>query len=228
MSGIHQTRQGFHVTSEGGFLPALAHNRLTPFYDPIVRITTREYRFKKRLIAQAALKRGQEVLDLGCGTGTLSVLIKSARPEVVLTGCDADPSVLAKAESKALARGISVKFDHAFSDALPYANEGFDRVFSTLMFHHLEPMGKVVTIGEILRVLKPGGEFHLADYGFPAGALQARLSGIVRLIDGERTTASNFRGELEGLIAEGGFSKVERTGYLKTILGTIRFFRAIK
>lgn len=228
MSGIHQTRQGFHVTSEGGFLPALAHDRLTPFYDPAVRITTREYRFKRKLISQAKLERGHEVLDLGCGTGTLSLLIKRSCPEVSLTGCDADPAVLARAESKAERQGFEARFDHAFSDALPYADEQFDRVFSTLMFHHLEPIGKISTIVEILRVLKPGGEFHLADYGYPSGFVQAALSKIVKLIDGERTTASNFRGELKGLIKEAGFSEVERTGKVKTILGTIRIFRAVK
>jgi SAM-dependent methyltransferase len=228
VSGIHQTRQGFHVTSEGGFLPALAHGRLTPFYDPIVRITTREYRFKRKLIVQATLAKGQSVLDLGCGTGTLSLFIKLACPGVHLKGCDADPAVLARAESKALAKGLAIEFDHAFSDSLPYGEGKFDRVFSTLMFHHLEPIGKIATIKEILRVLKPGGEFHLADYGFPKGGLQARLSNIVKAIDGERTTASNFRGELKGLIEEGGFSKVERTGYVKTVLGTIRLFRAVK
>jgi ubiquinone/menaquinone biosynthesis C-methylase UbiE len=228
VSGIHQTRQGFHVTSEGGFLPALAHDRLTPLYDPVVRITTREYRFKRQLIAQAAMEDGQDVLDLGCGTGTLSILIRRANPGVNLTGCDADPAVLAKAEAKASSKGFTIGFDHAFSDALPYEEGKFDRVFSTLMFHHLEPAGKTATIKEILRVLKPGGEFHLADYGYPKGALQARLSKIVKMIDGERTTASNFRGELKGLISEGGFSKVDRTGYIKTVLGTIRLFRAVK
>ena len=228
MSGIHQTRQGFHVTSEGGFLPALAHDRLTPFYDPSVRLTTREYKFKRLLIAQAKLERSHKVLDLGCGTGTLSLLIKKACPDIDLTGCDADPAVLAKAESKARAKGVDLRFDHAFSDSLPYEPETFDRVFSTLMFHHLEPIGKLVTIGEIKRVLKPGGEFHLADFGYPSGWVQSQLSKIVTLIDGERTTASNFRGELKNLIKESGFSEVERTGRVKTMLGTIRLFRAVK
>lgn len=228
MSSIHRTRQGFHVTSEGGYLPALAHDKLTPVYDPAVRLTTREIRFKRLLIDQAALEDSQTVLDLGCGTGTLSTMIKKACPGIDLTGCDADPAVLKQAESKTRSKDLNVSFDHAFSDALPYEPESFDRVFSTLMFHHLEPIGKRVTLNEIRRVLKPGGEFHLADFGVPMGWIQAQLSRIVVLIDGKRTTTANFKGELKDLIKASGFSEVERTTGVRTMLGTIRLFRAVK
>jgi ubiquinone/menaquinone biosynthesis C-methylase UbiE len=64
------------------FIPALRFHALTRFYDELLARTMREVALKRRLIAQAALEPGMRVLDLGCGTATLSVLIKQTHPDV--------------------------------------------------------------------------------------------------------------------------------------------------
>lgn len=209
------------------YLPALRFEFLTRFYDPLVRITTREYAFKRALSAQANLQNGQTILDLACGTATLSIGIKRRFPESNIYGYDVDEEILQMAREKAKNQHLEILFEQGYSDNLPFQNEIFDRVFSTLSFHHLTHERKIKTLQEIRRVLKPNGEFHLADYGLPRNKRQFVLSKIVRAIDGRETTEDNLRGRLRLLMEESGFA-VEHTGYFKTIIGTIRLFRAVK
>ncbi|MGI8670688.1 MAG: class I SAM-dependent methyltransferase [Aridibacter sp.] len=213
---------------EHDFIPALRFHWATRFYDPLVRWTTKEYPFKRRLIAQANLKNNQTILDLACGTGTLSIGIKRRFPNIEIFAVDADEEILEKAENKAFERNVQINFGRSFSDELPFENEKFDRVFSTLSFHHLTHEGKVKTISEILRVLRKDGEFYLADYGFPNNKSQKILSNLIRVIDGNETTSENLKGRLGHLLKENGFVKVEKTGHFNTVLGTIRLFRAFK
>ncbi len=56
------------------YIPALSYDWLTPFYDTAMRLTTREKVFKKALVKQAKIKANHRVLDLACGTGTLTKL----------------------------------------------------------------------------------------------------------------------------------------------------------
>lgn len=210
------------------YIPALRFEFLTRFYDPLVRLTTREFSFKRALLAQANLQNNQTILDLACGTGTLCIGIKRRFPEAKIFALDIDKEILRLAQIKAKKYQAKITFNQGFSDNLPFADATFDRIFSTLAFHHLNRKRKVKTIGEILRVLKPEGEFHLADYGLPRNKSQFVLERIIRVIDGEETTRDNIAGKLKFLMEENGFSSVERTAYFKTILGTIRLFKAIK
>lgn len=210
------------------FIPALRFDLFTKFYDPLVRATTREYAFKRSLAAQANLQSNQTILDIACGTATLAVGIKKSFPEIKVFAIDADAKILRLAREKAARNNAEIIFEQTFSDELHFADNSFDRVFSTLFFHHLTLESKIKTFREILRVLKPHGEFHMADYALPRNKTQFILSKSVRLIDGFASTNDNLRGRLKSLMEENGFSQVERTGYFKTILGTIRLFKAIK
>lgn len=210
------------------YIPALGFDWLTPVYDPVVRLTTREFAFKRALLKQANLAGNQTILDLACGTGTLAVGIKKRFPETKVFAVDADVKILRLARDKAEKYQAVICFEQSFSDALPFAEGSFDRVFSTLFFHHLTLERKISTLREVFRVLKPGGEFHLADYALPRNKIQFVLSKSVRLIDGFETTRDNLRGRLTILMKQNGFADAGRTGYFKTILGTIRLFKAIK
>jgi cyclopropane fatty-acyl-phospholipid synthase-like methyltransferase len=76
--------------SSNSYIPALRYRWLTRFYDPIVRVTTRERTFKEALLRQAEIQAGQRVLDLGCGTGTLATMVKCSYPSAEVFGLDAD------------------------------------------------------------------------------------------------------------------------------------------
>lgn len=208
------------------YIPALRFHRLTPLFDPLLRWTVREATFRRRLLQQAAPQPGQRVLDLGCGTGTLAILAASARPGPEVTGLDADPEILRRARGKAEAAGASVRFDQGFSTELPYEDDSFDLVLSTLFFHHLTGADKRRTASEIARVVRPGGELHVADWGRPADPLMRLLSLQVRAFDGFEPTRDNFSGALPAIFEAAGLAGAAQTGQLRTAFGTLAFYRA--
>jgi ubiquinone/menaquinone biosynthesis C-methylase UbiE len=175
------------------YIPALGLRALTPLYDPVLRQIFRDEQFKRTFIARANIQPGQRVLDLGCGTGTLMLLIKQAQPHVVVTGSDGDVEVLAIARAKAAAAGEAVSFGQALASHLPYPDGTFDRVLSSLVFHHLPPAVKRAALREAHRVLGTGGELHILDVGEPHTALGKLLAPAIR-------HAEQARENVDGLI----------------------------
>jgi SAM-dependent methyltransferase len=99
-------------------------------------------------------------------------------------------------------------------------------VLSTLFFHHLDPEPKRRTAREIARVLRKGGELHVADWGPPSDPAMAVAFLAIRLLDGFENTAENFHGELPRIFEEAGLARVEQTDRLRTVLGTLALYRA--
>lgn len=87
------------------YISALRCRALTRFYDPLLALVLREEVWKSQLVEQAALGPGMRALDLGCGTGTLTILLARSCPEASVVGLDADPDVLERAREKASPRG---------------------------------------------------------------------------------------------------------------------------
>ncbi len=210
------------------YIPALGYDGLTPFYDAVVRLTTRETVFKKALVEQAEFKSHQNILDLACGTGTLTILIKLNFLQTNVFAIDGDAKVLQIAESKAKKSDAEIQFEKGLSFALPYLDESFDRVVSSLFFHHLTAENKLKTFREVLRVLKPNGELHIADWGLPSNFLMEIASRGIQLLDGTETTADNFNGLLPSLVKKTGFREVKETKSFNTLFGTIRLLKAKK
>ncbi|MCL4522717.1 MAG: methyltransferase domain-containing protein [Acidobacteria bacterium] len=214
--------------SANEYIPALKYNRLTAFYDPLIRWALREDTFKKRLIEQAGIQAGQHVLDLGCGTATLTLLVKRNYPASAVTGLDGDPNILRIAAAKIAQTGLDIRLDCGMSFDLPYASESFDRVLSSLMLHHLTRANRVRTLLDVLRVLQPGGELHIADWGKPQNAWMRAAFCLVQILDGFETTADSAKGLLPELMREAGFEDVQQTDQFATVLGTLCLYRARK
>ena len=210
------------------YIPALSYDWLTPFYDTAVRLTTREKIFKRALVEQAKIKAGHRVLDLACGTGTLTILVKSARSQAAVVGIDGDAKILEIAKTKAKESGVEIQFDEGMSFDLPYEDDSFDRVVSSLFFHHLTRDNKLKTLREVKRVLKSNGEFHIADWGLPANLLMKGSSRLIQLLDGSETTADSFNGLLPKLMTDAGFEAVEETNLFNSLFGTIRLHQSRK
>jgi ubiquinone/menaquinone biosynthesis C-methylase UbiE len=213
-------------TERRDYLPALRFRALTRVYDPLVRFTTREGLFKRLLIEQAAPAPGQRVLDLGCGTGTLAIEVKRREPAAEVVGLDADPEMLAQARRKAEEVGVELELTEGFSTELPYEDGSVDLVLSTLFFHHLDPDPKRQTVREIARVLRRGGELHVADWGRASDPVMAIASLGIRALDGFENTRDNFRGELPAIFEAEGLSDAEQTDRLRTPFGTLALYRA--
>lgn len=216
------------MPAAANYVPALGFHWLTPFYDVVIGATTRERSFKQALIQQADFAPNQEVLDLASGTGTLAIWIKTAHPQVNITGVDGDPAILSLATQKAVNAGVSVQFKQALSYDLPYSDASFDRVVSSLFFHHLSWENKERTAQELLRVLKPGAQLHIADWGQADNALMRGLFYSIQLLDGFKNTQDNVRGKLINLFKNAGFIDVTQQKTFSTMYGTMSLYRAFK
>ena len=207
------------------YLPALSFNFLTPLYDPLLRWGMREVTFKRRLIEEAKILPGFRVLDLGCGTGTLTILVKQMHPEVKVIGMDGDPSILAIARAKAEQQKASIMFDEGLASQLPYRDAFFDIVLSSLVIHHLTTEDKQRALGEAYRVLRPGGKMLVVDFGAPHNSLAWAISLAMRRLE---RTEDNILGKLPGMFSRAGFDDVQVVEQFMSLFGTLTLYRGKK
>ena len=208
------------------YLPAVRFDFLTPVFDVFVKGTTRERAFKQRLLDQVRLESGLDVLDLGSGSGTLAVWAKQRAPGLRIRGLDGDPAIIAQAVHKAERARVDIPFDEGFSYDLPYEDASFDRVLSSLFFHHLVLGDKERTIAEVVRVLRPGGELHVADWGEPR-SLPAKLGAVaIRKFDGDEPTRDNLAGRLPELFEAGGLVDARERDRVAAPLGVVSLYSA--
>ncbi len=180
------------------------------------------------LMLQAQLGRADQVLDVGCGTGSLAILIKRNYPKITISALDCDQNILTIAGKKADSAQVDIQFHRAFAESLPYPDESFDRVVSTLFFHHLSWHSKKQAAGEIFRVLKPGGELHVLDWGRANNWLMRTLFIAVKLVDGYSNTQDNVSGRLIELFAQTGLTQVNEQQSFNTVFGTLVLYSAVK
>ena len=157
--------------------------------------------FVKRVADALRLAETETLLDVGCGTGTLLAELGRRHPRAVLAGIDADPRILVRARQKLTFARVRATLVHAYAQHLPFSDGTFDAVVSTLIFHHLSTLLKHTALGEIHRVLKPGGRLLLADFGKPQTVVQWTLLSIGRLFDGIESTRANLQGRLPVMLS---------------------------
>ncbi|MGB3947268.1 MAG: class I SAM-dependent methyltransferase [Bacteroidia bacterium] len=186
-----------------------------------------EIKFKKALIEQAHIKPEHSILDFGIGTATLSLMIKDTEPLTEVNGVDVDEKVLTIAKEKIKKANANITITKYDGVKLPYSNACFDRVLTSLVFHHLTSEQKHNSLLEIKRVLKPDGELHIADWGKASSILMRSLFLFVQLLDGFKTTNDNVKGLLPSYIENAGFKKVEIKKNYATIFGTLTLYKAI-
>ncbi len=198
------------------YLPAAGRDWALPLYDPLVKLLGAE-KVRRKLLDQAVLQSTHRVLDIGCGTGTLAVLIKQLYPTVEVVGLDPDPNALARATRKAQRATVSARFDLGFSDQLPYADASFDRVFSSFMFHHLPPDVKEKTLCEVRRILATGGSLHLVDFE------RSESQGILARHLASHHLKENSESRILGLMRQAKFANPIRVTGGTMLLGLLRF-----
>ncbi len=204
------------------YLPAAGHDWFLPLYDPVTRLIGADSA-RRELIEQASLRRSSRVLDIGCGTGSLVVLIKRLHPELEVVGLDPDPKALARTRRKLERVGLSAQLDEGFSDELPYPDASFDRVLSSFMMHHLERDEKARTLTEVRRILRPEGSLHVLDFG---GAEPRRDGFLARILHRAESLQGHFDGQIPALMDQAGFVESKETAHRTTLLGRVAYYAA--
>jgi len=113
----------------------------------------------------ARIQPGEQVLDVGCGTGTLAIdVARRVGTAGHVAGIDPGTEQIARARSKAARHNLPIDFQIGVIEQLAFPDQTFDVVFSTLMMHHLPNSIKRQGLAEIARVLKPEGRLVIADF----------------------------------------------------------------
>jgi ubiquinone/menaquinone biosynthesis C-methylase UbiE len=144
------------------YIPGLGRGFLTPLYDVMHRVT-RLGGLHDRMLDLADVRAGMRVLDVGCATGNLILALARRQSGLDLVGLDPDARALAQARRKSRRAGLPVDWRRGFAEELPYPDGSVDRIFSSLMLHHLERPAQDALLAEVRRVLRPDGLFVLAD-----------------------------------------------------------------
>jgi ubiquinone/menaquinone biosynthesis C-methylase UbiE len=168
------------------------------FYDAMVWLVSfgKDRAIRKKTVELAQIRPGDRVLDVGCGTGDLTIAAKAlAGPSGAVYGTDASPKMIDLAQRKAVRAGIEVTFQVDLIENITFPDNQFDVVLSSLMMHHLPDDLKREGLAEIHRVLKPGGRLLIVDMeSASGGSVFQRFSDVmIQLHGGHQRMQSNVK-----------------------------------
>jgi ubiquinone/menaquinone biosynthesis C-methylase UbiE len=197
--------------------------RWAPYYDLAVDLTTLGHArlLRKLTVDNAPIKPGDSVLDVGCGTGEVTLLAKTRAKDGKVYGIDPAPEMIAVARKKAAHKKLDIDFRVGVIETLPFPDASIDVVTSSLMMHHLPEDLKVRGLAEIYRVLKPGGRLLIADFMRPTGSF---LNHIFIAFTRHQGLKSGIE-DLEKFLKASGFTQIKQFDNNVLIIG---FIRAIK
>ena len=150
-------------------------------YDSYMRKISlgRERKLRELTVRWAQVQPGEDVLEVGCGTGSLTLAAKrQTGPSGAVCGIDVLPEMIAQSRQKAAEAGADVDFRLGGINAIPYPDESFDTVLCSFMIFHMSEMVRRQGLAEILRVLRPGGRLFVLDLSQPPGSVARRVTGV--------------------------------------------------
>ncbi len=175
---------------------------------------------RKEVIDLLSLKGNEKVLDVGCGTGTLTRQIACSLTDTrrsCVVGVDAATAMITVACRKA-ERLPNVAFESALAEQLPFANGSFDCAVSTMFFHHINAALKLRALDEIWRTLAPGGKAIVADITPPTNWFGTICVWAGYILFQQAEIKENIEGKLEKAFDQSKFQRwrrvVHHAGYV--------------
>ncbi|AFZ36644.1 Methyltransferase type 11 [Stanieria cyanosphaera PCC 7437] len=155
----YYSSQNFHGIKNGYLTSGAAVT-----YDPVTQyvLPPNETWVRQELI-QVIAGQPRRILDLGCGTGSTTIMLKQAFPDAEVIGLDLSPYMLVMADYKAKQAGLNIQWQHGKAEATPFANQQFDLVTASLLFHETPPAISQAILQECFRLLVPGGQVIILD-----------------------------------------------------------------
>jgi ubiquinone/menaquinone biosynthesis C-methylase UbiE len=219
----HMTEHRPYIATRRDYIPAFGIDALLPFYDLLTRVLGMGSAYDE-LVAQAELTDELRVLEIGCGTGNVTLRAKRAAPGADVIASDPDPLALARAQRKT--RGLpGIRFERAYAQQLPFADREFDRALSSMMLHHLDDDVKAGALEELHRVLRPGGRLHIVDIG---GHTTAHHGLAARWMKDNPHAAGNLDDAIPRLLRSVGFECAEVGTRRNRFIGQLTFYRATR
>jgi ubiquinone/menaquinone biosynthesis C-methylase UbiE len=214
----------FHIHSVEQ--PAQTEGRLirwAPYYDLVTNLMTlgQAPHLRKLTVDHALIKPGDSVLDVGCGTGEVTLLSKTRAKNGKVYGIDPSPEMIAVARKKATRKNLEIDLRVGVIESLPFPDASLDVVTSSLMMHHLPENLKLRGLIEIYRVLKPGGRLLIADFMRPTGSFLNHLFIVFTRHQGLKSGIE----DLPELLKDASFRQIIKSNEKVLVIG---FVRAIK
>ena len=211
-----------------GFLRRLYYDAFSSFYDPFVRLHSKDKQEGLRgfLVARAKVPEGGLVLDLCTGTGAVALAFAKAQKEgSLVVGLDFSRGMLRRAKPKALSLGLcNVALVQATAKALPFKPETFHAVTCSHAFYELNALEMAGMLKEARRVLRPGGRLLVMEHETPKKPILRVLFAIRMLTVGWKGLHT-LKGELTCFSAsfEGVTKETSPSGDSKLIIATKQY-----
>src|SRR5512136_1490400 len=200
--------------------------KIVPSYDSYMRKMTlgRERTLRETTVNLAQVKPGDCILEVGCGTGTLTLAAKRrAGPSGKAFGIDVIPGMIEVSRRKAAQANEDATFQLGSIDNIPFPANQFDVVMCSFMIFHMSENTRRKGIAEIYRVLKPQGRLLVLDLALPTQPVQKAIA--------KKLFGGMLEHELRALLPvleASGFSNVELGPAKFRVLGlaVLAFVRA--
>ncbi len=192
--------------------------RFSKYYDSSLSLIPNLSNFYRQTFETINIEKDKNILDLGCGTGTVAIIVSELYPNAKIIGIDASPQMIAIAEKKIYMSESNIDFIIALAEKLPFNDHKFDLIYSFEVFHHLPDIVKNQALNEIFRLLKPNGIFLLNDFSHPDNIILRILVWPLRF---SKYFRSNILGILPILVKRSGFKIIKTKKSLGGLILTI-------
>lgn len=224
---MNQNLKTIH-SNKSGYIPALRFGWATKLYDTAIYLTMREKNLRHKTVEQIVKTNPAHILEVGCGTGSLTEALARRLPDTAIVGIDIDPGALEIAESKIRNKGnvrLMITNLLNISDKNELSGLKFDHIVSSLVLHHLTRSQKQTALRNLYSQLKDDCLLTIVDWGPPTGVIQSLGFWLVRLLDGFAVTHANKYGELPSMLSEAGFVLESVKPLHQTALGTVWLYQ---